>query len=211
MKGLIIANGKISNYSLLSKLIAKHDFILCADGGLNHIIGLDRQPNLVLGDLDSVSKAGLKYIYDKKIKVEKHPVIKNKTDTELAISWMIDRKFSQITLVGAIGSRLDHTLANIYLLKYIYENEIEGQIVDEDNIVRYTDKFLKVKRNEDYNLSIIPLNQEGCLISLEGFQYLLNMVHIPFGSTLGISNKIVEDTGTIMLDKGEILVIESKD
>lgn len=211
MKGLIIASGKIDNYSLLNKLINKHDYILCVDGGLNHIIGLNREPDLVLGDLDSISQAGLTYIYDKDIKVIKYPVNKNKTDTELAIRWMIEKKISGITLVGATGSRLDHTLANIYLLKYIYENGIEGQVVDENNIIRYTNKFLKVKRKEDYNLSIMPLNHEGCLVSLEGFQYLLDRVHIPFGSTLGISNKIVEDIGTLILYKGEILVIESKD
>ncbi len=211
MKGLIIASGNINNYFFLKELIDKHDFILCVDGGIDHVIDMDIKINLIIGDLDSISKKGLNYIEEKNIEVERHPIIKNKTDTELAVSWMIERKFSEITMVGVIGSRMDHTLANIYLLKYIFDNNIDGKIIDENNIIRYTDSFIKLKKIDGYNVSVIPVSNEGCIISLKGFLYELNKAHIPFASTLGISNKMVEDQGTILVEKGQILVTESKD
>lgn len=211
MKGLIIASGTIDDYNLLEELIKEHNYILCVDGGLNHIIELNIVPDLVLGDMDSISKKGIDYICKYNIKIEKYPIIKDQTDTELAISWMIERDFKEITLTGVMGSRLDHSLANIFLLKNIYDSGLDGKIVNENNIISYTRKSLIIEKKDDYYISIIPICPEGSVITLEGFLYDLKRSHIPFGSTLAISNKIVEKDGSIRIHNGEVLIFESRD
>lgn len=210
MRGLVISSGKIEDLKLLKALVDKNDFILCADGGIDHIKKIDKIPDLAIGDFDSISKEGLDFINSNNIKVEKFPKMKDMTDTELAIDNLIERGFKDITITGVTGSRIDHTMANILLLKRLKKEGINAKIVDDNNIIYFVDDFLRLKKTPNY-ISIIPINYEGVSISLKEFLYPLDKKYIPFGSTLGISNEIKGEFGTIELHKGEVLVFESRD
>lgn len=210
MKGLILSGGNIGNFEYLKGLIPDMDFVLCADGGIRHAISLEIIPNAVIGDLDSVSNEDLRYIDKNSIPVFKYPVDKDKTDTELAIDRLIEMGVKDITITGATGTRMDHTLANIFLLNKLRLDGIEGRIIDEHNIIHMLDGWLSLVK-KDYNISILPLTNDGILVSLKGFYYPLENERIRFGSTLGISNKIIEDLGTIHIMEGMALIIESID
>ncbi|NLY47145.1 MAG: thiamine diphosphokinase [Tissierella sp.] len=211
MKGLIISSGKINDYSLLEKLICENDYIVCADGGLDHIMQVDKIPNIILGDLDSISDLGVKYIKEKNIEIEKFPSIKDNTDTELAIIHLINKGMDHITLIGGTGTRLDHTVANIFLLKKFNKDGVFFRIVDDNNVINYVTDAIRIEKKENRFISIIPLNSEGIVVSLIGFKYPLKDKHIKFSSTLGVSNEIIHDYGTVMIYKGEALVFESLD
>lgn len=211
MKGLIISSGNVKDLKLLNRIVLKHDYIVCADGGLDHLIKIDQVPNIVVGDFDSISDKGLKFIRDNKIKIERFPTMKDQTDTEIALSHLLDRKVDEITLMGVTGSRLDHTMANIFLLKRLNMKGIVGRIIDDNNIVYFTNSRFRIENREGYNVSVIPINDDGIIVSLVGFLYPLNKKFIKFGSTLGISNKIVESYGNIIIHSGEALVVESID
>lgn len=211
MKGLIISSGNISDYKLLENLIKSHEFILCADGGIRHLMKVNAIPHLLIGDLDSVYETGLDYINKNHIKVVKHPVMKDETDTELAIDYLIDKGFDEITLVGVTGSRMDHTLSNILLLKRLNDKGIKGELIDGFNTIYFIDKELKLKKEKDFYTSVIPTSNEGAIVTLQGFLYPLDNHHIQFGSTLGVSNQIVEDYGIIKIIEGECLIISSRD
>ena len=211
MKALIIANGKIEDYDLLTSLVQENGFILCADGGINHLMQINAIPDLIVGDLDSVSQEGIEYIEKNNIIVEKFPVMKDETDTDLAINYLIRKKYKEITIVGGIGSRLDHTIGNIYLLRSLNKNGIKGCTINENNIIHLVEKNIRLFKKEGYYTSIIPITIDGIEISVSGFLYPLFREHIAFGSTRGISNKIGEELGIITIHKGEALVIESKD
>ncbi len=213
MKGLIISAGTIKNYKRLEDLISNIDFefTLCADGGIRHSISLDIVPNAVIGDFDSTAKEDLKYIDENSIPVIKYPVEKDETDTELAIEYLISRGIKDITLIGGTGSRIDHTMANILLLHRLMIKGINGRIIDEHNIIQITDQGVNLQKKKDYNISIIPISNEGIVVSLKGFYYPLENKRIQFGSTLGISNRIINDVGIIRIIKGLALIIESID
>lgn len=211
MKALIIASGTINNYNLLNSLVQENNFILCADGGLNHLIKINIIPNLVLGDLDSISKEGLEYIKNNNIEVAKFPVMKDETDTHLALNYLIEKKYSEITIMGGIGTRIDHTLGNIYLLKSLIDKDIKGTIINENNIIHLVEKSIKLNKKNGYYTSIIPITTNGIDISISGFLYPLVNDHIDFGSTRGISNKIISDFGIITIKNGQALIIESYD
>lgn len=211
MKGLIVSSGKIESYSLLENLIYENDYTVCADGGLDHLMSIDKIPNLVLGDFDSISNAGINYIKENKIKVEKYPSIKNNTDSELAIMYLINGGIDDITIIGGTGTRLDHTLSNILLLRRFNNNGRSLKIVDDNNIVNYVTDSIDIKRRIGWYVSIIPLNCKGVIVSLLGFRYPLNYKHLEFTSTLGVSNEIIGQVGRIKIHKGEVLVIESTD
>lgn len=211
MKGLIISSGSISDYKLLEDLIKSHDFIICADGGIRHLMKVNAIPHLLIGDLDSVNEDGLYYIENNNIEVIKYPVMKDETDTELAVDYLMDQGFGEITLIGVTGSRMDHTLSNILMLKKLNDKGIKGKLVDGNNTIYYIDSDLVLKKKEGYYTSIIPTSNDGAIVTLEGFLYPLNNHLIEFGSTLGVSNQIISDYGNIKIIKGECLIITSRD
>lgn len=211
MKALIVSNGVINDSNWLKEINKEFDFVLCADGGCNHCMKASIISDLVIGDLDSISLKTLDTIREKKIPIKKFPAKKNATDTELAMDFLISKGIMDITFVGVTGSRMDHTLANIFLLKKLYQKGCKGKVVDESNTIYLVDKELILSKEEGFYVSIIPLMNPGANISLDGFEYELDQVNINFGSTLGISNKIIEEKGYIKVHRGICLVCISKD
>ena len=211
MKGLIILNGNIKDLNLLKEAAEESDFILAADGGIRYIVEIGLVPDLVIGDFDSISKKYLDLIRNKDISIEQFPVKKDKTDSELCVDYMIDQGAKHIILFGAIGSRIDHTLANIYLLDKIVKAGISGEIIDSSNRITLVTDELKLTRKLDHFTSIIPLTFDGAIVTLKGFEYNLTKVNIDFASTQGVSNRIVEEEGYIKIHQGKCLVTISKD
>ncbi len=211
MNALIIASGSIKDYDLLKSVAEKSVFILCVDGGVDHILKIHLQPNMVFGDLDSISQEGLDFIEENNIPIHRFPSIKDSTDTELAIDYLVAHEYKEITFMGVIGSRQDHTLANIFLLDYLLAKGIKGKIIDRNNIVYLINDCLRLKNIEGYYVSIIPIEKDGVIITIDGFFYNLDNAFIPFTSTLGISNQIIEDYGQIKISKGKALIFQSKD
>lgn len=211
MSGLIISSGQIKDYKLLKEIVEESTYIVCADGGVNHLLKINKLPDVVLGDLDSIGDRELEILKSNNIEINKFPSMKNETDTELCIDFLIKKGFKNINLMGVTGSRMDHTLANIYLLKKIYGFGIKGSIIDENNRIYYTEDTISLKYRKNYFLSIIPLSESGIEVSLEGFLYKLKNDKLKFTSTKGISNKIVEKYGNVKIHKGAALILESKD
>lgn len=211
LKALLVSGGNLNDFDLLLKLVGESDFVLCADGGVKFLLKIGVLPDLVIGDFDSIDEDSLNVIEENNIEIIKFPVIKNETDTELAVNYLLERNCSEITLIGATGTRLDHSLGNIFLLKKINDSGVFGRLVDGNNIVYYGRNNIKIRKEENYYASIIPLCTYGVRVTLKGFLYPLENHHIEFGSTLGISNEIVDEYGIIDTIEGECLIIYSKD
>lgn len=211
MKALIVAAGKIDDYNHLRKIVKEHDFILCADKGLDHLRKIQLLPDLVVGDLDSLSAEGIKLIEDKGIEVLKYPSRKDKSDSELALDFILERDFLEVSMIGVLGGRWDHTLSVISLLRKINKSGLIGRIIDETNSISYLAGKRRVKKTDKTFISIIPLSLQGIHLSLKGFSYDLDRDYIEFSSTKGISNEIVGEFADIELHEGEALLIESKD
>lgn len=211
MKALLVANGDIKDLKLLRYLINDSNFILCADGGLDHLMKIESIPDLVLGDLDSITNTGLEYIKANNILIEKHPVMKDMTDTEIALDYLANKGYKDIIITGGIGSRMDHTMANILLLRSQWEKGIHVKIINENNSIYFVNNKIKLKRRDNYYVSIIPLNDKGIEISLQGFLYPLTNEKLEFSSTKGISNEIIDNYGIINIHKGQAIIIEACD
>lgn len=211
MKGLIVSSGTIRDYNRLELVVKESDFIICADGGMDHLLAINKRPDLVIGDLDSISESSLNYIKNNNVTVEKYSSIKDTTDTDLAMEYLIDNGFKEITLMGVTGTRQDHTMANILLLNTLHNKGIRGKIVDDNNIIQLIDDYLELEFIEKSYVSVIPITEEGIVVSLLGFFYNLEEETIMFGSTYGISNKIIDNRGIIKIHSGKALVFVSKD
>jgi len=208
---VVIANGAMDDYDYFKQVLIKADYIIAADGGLKHLDKMDVSPTLMLGDFDSIESIAYYKERFPEAEVKTFEIRKDYTDSELAVRIAIDYKPSKVTLLGVTGSRLDHTMANVTLLKLIYDAGIEGLIVNEHNTVRYSEASMKLGGEIGTNMSIVPLSEEVSGITLSGFEYPLFEATLAFGSTTGISNVFAEEQAEVKIRSGRMLVLQSRD
>ena len=211
MECIIISNGSFIDYQWAAELINNHDMIICADGGAKHLFNMDLLPHYIMGDLDSIDLDTKTYYVGQNVKFIEYPIEKDFTDTELAIDYAIRNGAKKITLLGATGSRLDHTLANITLLVTLLDREIEGKIIDNHNEITVTKNSVEVTGKPGDLLSILPLCDIVEGVSLIGLEYPLDNFTLKMGSSIGISNKFVNTKAKIMIKSGKLLIIKARD
>ncbi len=208
MKALIISNGELKNLDI-ADYSKDADIVICADGGARHLFNKGLTPDIIIGDLDSIDTDILKQFQELGVSLQKHPTHKDKSDTELAIEFAIEKGANDIVLLGATGNRIDHSMANIMLLYRLLNQNINVVIIDSHNEVFITKNVLRLNNKKGCFISIIPLTNSK--ITLKGFEYDTNNVDFNLGSTLGVSNVIVDKEGLVKVEKGACLVIRSKD
>ncbi len=211
MKCVIIANGDLAYSNKIVKIIKDAHMIISADGGVKHLRALNILPHVMIGDFDSINSDDHLFFKGKKIKILTYPLKKNYTDTDLCVSHAIKHKAGDITLLGVTGTRLDHTLANIFLLKKLARLNIRARIINQHNELYIVADYLELKGKPDELLSIIPITQTVNGITLTGLEYPLKNADMKMGDTLGISNVFKESIVSITIKKGIILVTRSKD
>ena len=215
MRVIIISGGHMDDVFALNYLKEnKYDCMIAADAGMDFLYRNHLIPDVVVGDFDSVKSEGLQYfkgLNDVQI-IQLNPV-KDDTDTEFAIREAIRRGATEITLLGATGTRLDHVLANIYLLGIGLELQVDIQIVDAHNRIRMIDRCLEIEKSKQFGsyVSVLPVKADAKGVTLEGMKYPLEHADFSCFSSLGVSNEIVADVAKIQVEKGFLLVIESRD
>ena len=115
-KAWIFVNGALGSPVQLSSLVNSKDWLVAADGGYHLMKMLNLAPDMVLGDLDSVTEGDLDEIEQAKIPLQRFPVAKDETDLELAINASLARGCRSIRIVGANGGRLDQELGVLFQL-----------------------------------------------------------------------------------------------
>lgn len=211
MKILIISNGTIENKDILINALDEADYVICADGGAKYFYDLDKNPDIIVGDLDSIDDKTLSIMKEKNIEFHRFPKKKDKTDTELAMDYAVEMGGREITLLGAIGTRLDHTLGNIMLLRKLLKKGIKARIINSQNEIYIMKDSLSLKGTENDYISLIPLTEVVKGVTLRGFEYETTNKDFVMDSSLGISNKIVKGKGEIEIKEGVCLVIKARD
>lgn len=169
-------------------------------------------PDYILGDFDSIDKKVLEKYKTQKIKINELKPEKDFTDTEEAINLAINLKSSEIVIIGAIGTRIDHVLANINVLKIALDNNIKAKIINEHNEIELINNELIIEKNNLYKyISIMPLTTQVEGITITGMKYPLENYTLTIGNSLGVSNEQIEKTAKIKVKDGILIVIKSRD
>ena len=211
MKCVIIANGDLEYSEDTAAIIRQAQLIVCADGGTRHLKALHILPHVIIGDFDSALPQDKLFFEEKKIKIIPHPSRKNETDSELCVSWALLNHATDITLLGVTGTRLDHTLANIFLLKKLAALHIPARIMNKHNTIHMVTDHIEIKGRTGEFLSILPITEQATGITLKGLEYPLVDAVMDMGSCLGISNIFKETTASVSVREGILMVIQSKD
>lgn len=198
MRVVIIAGG---DFSYRGKITAE-DYVICADSGYDSAVEQGIKVDLLMGDMDSI-KADTKDCPNSVL----YPVRKDYTDTEIAVRHGLAMKPDEILLLGCLGTRADHAIANVLLLKQIFGSGIKAHIEDENNCIYYYKDTFELVGMKGKTVSLIPLTDSIRGITTKGLDYPLVDGDLYFGETKGISNVIVDDVASYTSRRGEGLII----
>jgi len=206
----IVSGGRLGDQSFFREKIAgmENCLIICCDGGARHIQYSGIKPDVIIGDMDSIDPASLASYSTSGIKIIKHSASKDFTDTELALDYALGLKPEAIFIWGALGGRIDHALANVFLLCKGQENGIRTCLIDEYGETFVLDKEVTFINQTGKTVSLIALSPEVTGINLTGFLYPLQDGTLAVGESRGISNIITDVSASISVRQGRLLVIK---
>lgn len=213
MKALIVGSGDFNNSETILKYSRLGYSIIAADGGADMLYKLKILPDVSMGDYDSIKAISYQWLKDNKINMLEYPSKKNKTDMELCLDYAIENCSDTIIITGGTGFRLDHTLANMMMLVENHKRKINIIMEDDYNKIFVISGKNKIETADSIgsNISVIPIESSIENVELRGLEYFSDNLTLPFGSSLGVSNVIVEPTIEINVNKGIAFAIISRD
>lgn len=209
---VIFAGGNLGKDA--ANLVGPGDYLIGADSGALRLIELGFAPDLAIGDFDSVTLDELETIRRASRRTEVvDPVDKDYTDTELAFHRALDLAPDEIVIAGALGTRFDHSLANVHLLAAAHRRGVRAVVADDRNEIRLVagGERLSLRHPDRPTVSLLPLTPVVTGITLEGFRYPLNGARLEIGQSLGISNVLEAGEGVVSVGEGLLLVMFSRD
>ncbi len=206
MRAVIIAGGVICEPDFYKSFIQEDDFVICADRGYLHAKKIGVVPDLVIGDFDSCPREKV----GEGVPVRLLPVEKDRTDLHECILHAIEKGAKEILVFGALGGRLDHSLATVSLVYMAFCMGVRVRLINEQNELFMFSGSVEVKRKEGYKLSLLPYGTaEG--IHTTGLYYALHGEHMEPDNPYGVSNEFTEEVATISVEKGTLMVLLCRD
>jgi thiamine pyrophosphokinase len=195
----IVCNGELDHGQETKKRIASFPLLVAVNGGTKHCQQLGLKPHLIIGDLDSCSPDTLEHFSE--VPCKKFPIDKDKTDLELALDELMKPDVQEITIFGALGKRIDHSLTNILLL-----SRFPGRLFIESKEERLfvIDREFTLSCELGQTLSLIPLNGPVSGIQTRGLKWNLTDAVLD-KNFIGVSNQAVEDEVWVSVGHGDLL------
>lgn len=187
----------------LKSIINIDDYVIYAcDQAVEELIRQNIHIHLAIGDFDSIENKDLL----NEINIIKLSEVKDVSDTKHAIKHAYTVS-DEVILVGGIkGNRVDHLIANLYL----FDEFKDLRLIDDTNLIYIKEEgsYKIDKLNYNY-LSIFPIKES--IVSIGGVKYPLKEKKLKAYDALGLSNQIINNTADLVVVKGKVLIIQSKD
>jgi thiamine pyrophosphokinase len=215
-RAVIFANGQLPDIEAARSLLQADDYLIAADGGANHLMRMGILPGIVIGDLDSVDEDTLFELTSAGVTIEKHSEDKNETDFELALRYAVELQPSAILIIGALGGRLDQTLANLSMLTDLALPRIDIRLddgVEEVFFCRATAANrgqAEVRGRSGDTVSLIPWQAPVKGVTTEGLQWPLSGDTLYPDKSRGISNLMLADSASVSIQSGLLLIVHRR-
>ena len=210
MRAVIFSNGHIEEPQWIVDLLDEDDFLIAADGGLRYVLDLNRVPDVLIGDLDSVSDENLRDMTQKQVEIIRFPPEKDQTDLELAIEEVYARGCRDIIIIGALGGRFDQTLANLSLLTDSSHSGLRISLDDGSEKVSLVEGRIEILGAKGDTVSLIPYCGPVEGITTRGLAFPLKGETLYPGKTRGISNEMLSARAEVTIKKGRLLCIQTR-
>jgi thiamine pyrophosphokinase len=219
---IVVADGDVPSRARLDAAWPGWDAgaqdVIAADGGLAKAAGAGLVPTLLVGDLDSVPPERLAAAIDGGLPVRRASVDKDESDAELALLEAVARGATRVTVLGAFGGpRLDHELANIWLLAHPATAGLEVVLLDATTRVRLIvapgpdgqPATRVVAGPTGTTVSLLPLGEGVLGVTTSGLRYPLRDEPLALGPARGLSNVRIDADASVTVRVGRLLVIET--
>lgn len=209
MHVIVVANGEFQNPARLLPILDDADLIIAADGGANWLVSQGKLPHVLIGDMDSTRPEIMRALEKGLCRLVRHAPDKDETDTELALLEAVALGATRITILGALGGRIDHTLANVLLLTMSQLARVAVAIYDGHSYLFVTRDEAVIRGAVGDVVSLIPLGGDVEGIVTDGLKYPLRNETLLLGPARGVSNVLLAPVARVTLHKGILLVVHT--
>jgi len=210
MRAAIIANGPMLKSPFHRHLVGEKDLVVCVDGGAENAIALGLEPQVVIGDMDSIEVSLREQLYEAGCRFVKYPSRKDETDSELAVRYALSQGATELVILAALGGRIDHTLANVMLLALPELEDVEVRVVEGDQEVFLVRDETVIQGQPGDVLSLLPLSGDVVGIYTKGLEYPLHNGTLEFGAARGVSNVLTESRAGVRVGSGLLLAVHHR-
>ena len=212
-RAFIFANGRMGKLTEIVSIVQESDLIIAADGGIHNCKTIGIIPNVIIGDLDSMSSDEVTIYQEAGVDVIQFPTHKDETDLELALQFALKHELSEVIIIGALGARWDMTIANILLIANPLYTSLKMRLLDgtQELVLLRAGERMGLHRCSGDTISLIPLAGDAQGIITQGLEYSLNNETLKFGSTRGVSNVFIQETAQVFLREGLLLCVINGD
>lgn len=212
---VIISGGSIDDAFALEQMqMIQPEFVIGVDSGLKFLYRNQIMPTHIVGDFDSVDPAVITfYKNETQVPIREFNPVKDASDTEIALKLAIELGAEQIWILGGTGTRLDHVMANMQMLKFALDAGVKAYILDKHNRISLVERGVILKKEDAYGayFSIFPLGGSISGFNIEGAKYpLSNHILQPYDS-LCVSNQFLDECVKITFPEGVIILMETRD
>jgi len=207
---VIFANGSLPDPERVRPLLRSDDILIGADGGTHHLLTLGLRPHAVVGDLDSLPPSLVETLQAQGSAVYRYPRDKDETDLELALRHALAYRPRAILIVGALGLRLDQTLANVALLAAPWLEGIDVRLDDGVEEVLLVRSEATIEGLPGETVSLIPWGMPVEGVTTEGLRWPLREETLYPDRTRGISNELTGPQAHVCIRSGLLIVVHRR-
>ena len=193
--------------------VKEGDFVIAADGGFAYCRRLGVEPDLILGDFDSLDEGNKRAVEaisrERPERVQVLPVMKDDTDMLAAMKEGLKRGFRSFDIYAAAqGRRLSHTIANIQCLNYLKENGASGRLIEAgETVFLLRDETVEFVKEQKGFFFFFSLGDRAEGVTIRNMKYLLDRATVTNAFPVGVSNEFIGEAGSVTVESGTLLVI----
>jgi thiamine pyrophosphokinase len=210
MRVVIFANGEFGGLEQIADGFDGDERVIAADGGTRHALAAGMLPHVVIGDLDSLDADEQAHLLAAGAQLIPFSPRKDETDLELALLHAVAVGATEIVILGALGGRLDQTVANLLLLALPELSGIDVRIVDGPQtayLIRPGSGPVTIQSSPGDTVSLLPLSGDATGVTARGLEWSLDGATLCFGRARGVSNVLMEHQASIELEAGLLLCV----
>jgi thiamine pyrophosphokinase len=214
---ILVTNGSIRDYGSIYRTLVKNfqslsdTFVIAADGGAAHCSNLRITPKVIIGDMDSITKSMIEKLGSSvgngEIQFISFNQSKDESDTQLALDYLVKNGYEKIIIIGAFGSRADHSYANMSLLSSPAYDNVKVSIVTENSEIFVVKNSCSIKGEPGKKISIFSLTPFTFFEKTSGMKYKLKNEKLLFSPARGLSNEFTKNAVKINISEGWLLII----
>lgn len=193
----------------------KDAFLIACDKGYEYALRQDLTPDIILGDFDSycgkLPDTSAASACSKEQKVYRLPCEKDDTDTMYAVRMALDLGYRDLLISCGLGGRMDHLFANLQVCAFAASKGACCRIADESNEILVLEKgSVTLPAREGWSLSVYSLGDTCQGVTLKGTKYPLEQGTLTNTFPIGTSNEWTDAQAQISVEKGQLLIIQSR-